>query len=94
MTFFCQSNVSRSQILSVILSLTILDLECTWARKAKKLQNRPQNLVEKIDNQNIYLFNHIWIPDKNLDCVVDKEKSIIKANDLNYSFTRQTSFYI
>tara|TARA_B100000900_G_scaffold156849_1_gene133350 strand:+ start:22235 stop:22951 length:717 start_codon:yes stop_codon:yes gene_type:complete len=47
-----------------------------------------------IDNQNIYMTNHILIPQRGLDCVVDKNKIIIHANDPNYSFKRQTSSFI
>ena len=47
-----------------------------------------------IDNQNIYMTNHILIPQRGLDCVVDKNNIIIHANDPNYSFKRQTSSFI
>jgi hypothetical protein len=47
-----------------------------------------------IDNQNIYMTNHILIPQRGLDCVVDKNKIIIHANDPKYSFKRQTSSFI
>lgn len=47
-----------------------------------------------IDNQLIYMVNHILIPHSGLDCVVDKNKIIIHANDQNYSFKRQTSSFI
>ena len=38
--------------------------------------------------------NHILIPQRGLDCVVDKNNIIIHANDPNYSFKRQTSSFI
>ncbi len=51
MTFFCQSNVSRSQILSVILSLTILGVAFSWT---------PVNAEEVIDQEEdvcLFLFS-------------------------------------
>ena len=51
MTFFCQSYVSRSQILSVILSLTILGVAFSWT---------PVNAEEVIDQEEdvcLFLFS-------------------------------------
>jgi len=51
MTFFCKSNVSRSQIVSVILSLTILGVAFSWT---------PANAEEVIDQEEdvcLFLFS-------------------------------------
>lgn len=48
----------------------------------------------KIDGQQIYLVNHVLIPEHNLDCLVDKDKLIIHANDPKYNFKRQSSSFI
>lgn len=47
-----------------------------------------------IDNQNIYMTNHILMPQRGLDCIVDKNKIIIHANCTEYNFKRQTSSFI
>jgi len=47
-----------------------------------------------IDNKKIYLVNHVFSPQNNLDCMVDKNRIIIHANDPNYNFKRQTSSVI
>lgn len=56
---------------------------------------KPFNNIQ-IDNQNIYLVNHILIPSKKIphDVIVDKDKILIYADDPLYSFKRQTSSYI
>jgi hypothetical protein len=46
-----------------------------------------------IDNQIIYMFNHIILKN-NMDVIVDNNSLIIHSNDCNYNFKRQTSTYI
>jgi hypothetical protein len=47
-----------------------------------------------IENQTIYLVNHILIRQNSIDCIVDKNKIIIHANNAEYIFKRQTSSII
>ena len=44
-----------------------------------------------IENQTIYLVNHILIRQNSIDCIVDKNKIIIHANNAEYIFKRQTA---
>ena len=46
-----------------------------------------------IDNQIIYMFNHIILKN-NMDVIVDNNSLIIHSNDSKYNFKRQTSSFI
>jgi hypothetical protein len=52
--------------------------------------------IINIKSENIYLLNHVIINYNNniTDCIIDKEKIYIIANDLKYNFKRQTSSFI
>tara|TARA_B100001094_G_scaffold329383_1_gene391999 strand:- start:4660 stop:5373 length:714 start_codon:yes stop_codon:yes gene_type:complete len=46
-----------------------------------------------INNQIIYMFNHIILKNK-MDVIVDNNSLIIHSNDCNYNFKRQTSSFL
>jgi hypothetical protein len=53
---------------------------------------KPLNIND--DNQTIYLVNHVLINHVISDCIVDKDKILIYANNPKYNFKRQTSMTI
>lgn len=62
--------------------------------KCKKNNNIIEPFKQiKVDNQYIYMFNHIILKN-NMDVIVDNDSLIIHSNDYEYNFKRQNSSFI